>query len=133
MKMKLYGVNRGKKQHSIYMIINTKRERRERRHKRIRAKVFGTSVRPRLSIFKSNTRIIAQIIDDEASKTLVAISSSNSDKKTMKERAIDSGKKIAKIAGKKKIKEVIFDRGGFTYTGNIKAFADGAREEGLIF
>ena len=115
------------------MIANTKEKRRDRRHKRVRAKVFGTSARPRLSVFKSNTRIVAQIIDDEKGKTLAAISSSNSDKKTMRERAIDSGKKIAEIAGKKKIKKVIFDRGGFTYTGNIKAFADSAREEGLIF
>ena len=115
------------------MVINIKKEKRIRRHKRVRAKIFGTSARPRLSVFKSNTRLTAQIIDDEKGITLVSVSSHDSDKKTMKERVEESGKKLAQEASKNKIKTVVFDRGGFIFTGNIQAFADSARGEGLIF
>lgn len=111
----------------------TKHEQRERRHRRVRAKVTGTAERPRLSVFKSNTRLVAQIIDDERGVTLAAVSSSAEKAKTPRERAEAAAKTIAKLAGEKKISKVVFDRGGFQYTGTIKAFADAAREAGLIF
>ena len=115
------------------MIGNIKKIRRERRHNRIRAKVIGSSATPRLSVFKSNTRLIAQIINDEKGETLASVSTSDFKVGTPKERAKEAGKKIACDAKEKKIKKVVFDRGGFLYVGNIKTFADSARSEGLIF
>jgi large subunit ribosomal protein L18 len=106
---------------------------RDRRHRRVRAKVSGTTERPRLSIFKSNTRIVAQIIDDAKGATLAAVSSSSEKGKTPRERAEAAAKTLAKAAGEKGVKRVVFDRGGFQYTGTIKAFADAAREAGLEF
>lgn len=115
------------------MIHNLKKEKRERRHSRIRAKISGTAERPRLSVFKSNTRLSAQLIDDEAGKTLASISSTDSKKKTSRERVEEAGKKLAEAAKRKKINRVVFDRGGFLYTGNIKLFADSVRAGGIIF
>lgn len=115
------------------MVTGSKKERRTRRHARIRSKVLGTAVRPRLSVFRSNTRLVAQIIDDEAQKTLAAVSSSDSKKKTVRERIVESATKIADEAKKKKIASVVFDRGGFVYAGNIKLFADTVRAEGITF
>ncbi|MBP9757060.1 MAG: 50S ribosomal protein L18 [Candidatus Pacebacteria bacterium] len=111
----------------------TKREQRNRRHNRVRARVSGTESRPRLSIYKSNTRLTAQIIDDTKGVTLAAVSSSNEKGKTPKERAEQAAVTIAKAAGAKGIKTVVFDRGGFQYVGTIKAFADAARTAGLEF
>jgi large subunit ribosomal protein L18 len=111
----------------------TKQEQRERRHRRVRAKVAGTEVRPRLSIFKSNTRIIAQIIDDTAGRTLVAVSSSEEKAKTPRERAEAAAATLAKRAKEKGVTAVVFDRGGFQYLGTVKAFADAARAAGLKF
>ena len=111
----------------------TKREQRNRRHNRVRARVSGTESRPRLSIYKSNTRLTAQIINDEKGITLAAVSSANEKGKTPKERAEQAAATIAKIAGEKGIKAVVFDRGGFQYVGTIKAFADAARGAGLEF
>jgi len=112
-----------------------KRINREKRHKRIRAKVFGTKKCPRLSVFRSNHYVYAQIIDDENSNTLVQSSSKDLKIKEKGKIAFANavGKDIAKKATEKKIKEVVFDRGGYIYTGVIKAIADSAREEGLIF
>ena len=107
--------------------------RRARRKNRVRAKVSGTAKRPRLSIFRSNTKISAQIIDDEKQTTLVAITTASQKGKNEGERSIEAGTVIAKIAKEKKITEVVFDRGGYLYTGNIKAFADAARGAGLKF
>ncbi len=107
--------------------------RRERRHSRVRAKVSGTAIRPRLSIYKSNTQIIAQVVDDEAGKTLAGIVSSKGKGKTPRERAIDAARSLAKDAKAKGVVKVVFDRGGSEYTGAIKAFADSAREAGLEF
>lgn len=90
--------------------------------------VSGTKERPRLSVFKSNTHIYAQIIDDTAGKTLAAAN----DKATVALSA-KVGAEIAKKAIEQKIKKVVFDRGGYIYTGIIKALADGAREGGLEF
>ena len=112
---------------------STKSTRRTRRHARVRAKVSGTEARPRLSIYKSNTQIIAQIIDDEAGKTLAASVSKNAKGKTPRERAEEAARAIAKDAKAKGVVRVVFDRGGFEYTGAIKAFADAARAAGLEF
>lgn len=106
---------------------------RERRHKRIRAKVFGTSSRPRLSIFKSNRFLYAQLIDDDSGKTLAAANLTEVKGKKPIDKAVELGVKIAEKAGAKKISKVVFDRSGYVYTGRIKAFADGARKGGLVF
>jgi large subunit ribosomal protein L18 len=115
------------------MKTNTKQGRRERRHRRVRAKVSGTAARPRLSIYKSNTRIVAQIIDDERGVTLAAVSSLEEKAKTPRERAEMAAATLAKRAGEKGVKAVVFDRGGFQYLGTVKAFADAARKAGLDF
>jgi large subunit ribosomal protein L18 len=111
----------------------TKQEQRERRHRRVRAKVAGTAERPRLSVYKSNTRLFAQLIDDGASRTIVSVSSSNEKGKTPRERAELAAATLAKAAKEKGIAKVVFDRGGFLYAGTIKAFADAARAAGLVF
>jgi len=110
-----------------------KTAQRLRRRNRIRAKVFGTSERPRLSVFKSNKYISAQLIDDNAGVTLAAASSKTLAKQAPLAAASLVGKEIAKLASAKKITKVVFDRGGYIYTGKIKAIADGAREGGLTF
>ena len=107
-------------------------EKRIRRHKRIRAKIAGTAERPRLSVFKSNKYLYTEIIDDVAGRTLAAASSLEFGKK-VKNAAQEVGKTIAKRAGEKKIKSVVFDRGGYVYTGKIKTLADSARAGGLVF
>lgn len=111
----------------------TNREQRERRHRRVRARVSGTEARPRLSVYKSNTRLTAQIIDDTKGLTLAAVSSAEEKGKTPRERAEAAAATIAKRASEKGIKAVVFDRGGFQYVGTIKAFADAARSAGLEF
>ena len=110
-----------------------KTEKRERRHRRIRAKVHGTKERPRFSVYKSNKYVYAQLIDDDAAKTLISLSSGGMDGKTLRARAHSVGKEVAKRAKAEKIDAVVFDRGGFAYTGIIKEIADGAREGGLTF
>ena len=111
----------------------TKRESRDRRHNRVRAKVNGSEIRPRLSIYKSNTRLTAQIINDDKGVTLAAVSSADEKGKTPRERAEQAAATLAKRATEKGIKAVVFDRGGFQYVGTIKAFADAARAAGLEF
>lgn len=110
-----------------------KTAKRERRHKRIRAKVQGTKEVPRLSVYKSNKYMYAQLIDDTKGNTLAAANSSLIKKGTMLEKALETGKALGKIAKEKKISKVVFDRGGFMYAGRIKAVAEGAREAGLTF
>lgn len=107
--------------------------KREKRHRRVRAKVIGTGARPRLSVFKSNTRIIAQVIDDNKGVVLAYISSSDEKGATPRERAEKAAATLAKRAGEKGVKAVVFDRGGFQYVGTVKAFADSARAAGLQF
>lgn len=97
---------------------------RERIHKKIRTKVSGTTLRPRLSVYKSNTAIYAQLIDDEKAVTLVSATGKD---------AVKVGAEIAKKALAKKIEKVVFDRGGYIYTGKISALADSARKLGLKF
>lgn len=112
---------------------------RERRHKRVRMRVFGTENRPRLNVFKSLSEIYAQVIDDVEGATLVSASTVDKElrgamkgkKKTEQAKAI--GKAVAERAKNKGISSVVFDRGGYRYMGRIKALADGAREGGLKF
>ncbi len=115
------------------MNTKLKQEKRDRRRKRIRAKVSGTADKPRLSVFKSNRYISAQIIDDISGKTLCASTSQNMKAKTMRERAEEVGADLAKQAKEKKIEKVVFDRGGYIYVGSIQALAEGARKAGLKF
>lgn len=112
---------------------NTKQSQRTRRHTRVRAKVVGTEKRPRLSIFKSNTRVVAQLIDDGKGVTIAAVSSASEKAKTPRERAEAAAKTLAKLAKGKGVTAVVFDRGGFQYAGTVKAFADAARAAGLEF
>jgi large subunit ribosomal protein L18 len=109
---------------------------RKRRHQRIRKKMRGTTVQPRLCIFRSNKHIYAQLIDDTKGKVLFGVSSLNDkDLKGKKKTEIANkiGKIIAKVALDKGIQKVAFDRGGYRYHGRVKALADGAREAGLKF
>ena len=112
---------------------------RESRHKRVRKRVVGTSERPRLNVFRSLNNIYAQIVSDEDGKTMVAASTIDKEVKEAVKTggnavaATEVGKLIAQRAKKKKIKQVVFDRGGYQYHGRVKALADAAREGGLEF
>lgn len=127
-----------------------KQRARKRRHIRVRSKVFGTSLRPRLCVFRSNKHIYAQLIDDENNKVLATASDLKVKKKGTKvakgtkkkkeverSRKLDLGFEVGKLIAKKakelKIEIVIFDRGGYKYHGRVKALAEGAREGGLKF
>ena len=114
----------------------TVREARLRRHRRVRGKVRGTAERPRLFVFRSNRGIFAQLIDDDAGKTLAAASwltLAKSFKGDKTEQAAEVGKQLAAAAKKAGIETVVFDRGGYLYHGRVKALADSAREGGLSF
>ncbi len=108
-------------------------DKRIRLKKRIRTKIKGTSETPRLSVFRSNKFIYAQIIDDQAGKTLASASDVKITKGTKNERAKEIGKTIGELCLKAKISTVVFDRNGFKYTGRIKLLADEARAAGLKF
>lgn len=110
-----------------------KDEKRIRLKAKIRAKIAGTLARPRLSVFRSNKFIYAQVIDDQKSKTLTQASDVKMTKGTKTERAKQVGKMIAEACKKIKIDKVVFDRNGFKYTGRIKLVADEARVAGLKF
>jgi large subunit ribosomal protein L18 len=113
----------------------TTRQRRERRHKRVRKDVFGTAELPRLVVFRSNRGIGAQLVDDAEGKTLAA--ASWLDKKNANgaktDQAAEVGKQLAANAKKAGIERAVFDRGGYLYHGRVKALADAAREGGLEF
>jgi len=109
------------------MVKKDKQLKRQIRHKRVRAKIFGTSERPRLSVFKSNKYIYTQLVDDENGKILVAAS----DRGLMS--AYEVGKLLAKKAADKGIKRAVFDRSGYKFHGTILELAKGAREGGLKF
>lgn len=113
--------------------MNHKKERTQKRHKRIRGKISGTAERPRLCISRSAKYIYAQIIDDEKRITIVSANDKEIKKGKKTERAVEVGKLIAKEAKNKKIKKVVFDRGGYKYHGRVKSLAEGARKEGLEF
>ncbi len=122
-----------------------KYKKRFARRRRIRAKIFGTASRPRLSVFRSTKHIYLQLIDDEKGHTLAAASDLELKKKKIKETdkekemtnkvkiAFRVGKLLAEKAKEKGIEKVVFDRGGYKYHGRVKAAAEGAREGGLIF
>ena len=114
-------------------IIKTQNKKFARRHARVRAKISGTSERPRLSIFKSHKYLYAQIIDDTNGNTLVAFTSKEVKGKTPSDRAKEVGLGLAKKAVAAKITKIVFDRGGYLYAGKIKLVAEGAREGGLQF
>ena len=108
---------------------------RQKRHYRVRSKIKGSVTRPRLSIFRSNKHIYAQIIDDENGNTIFGASTKSLKLKSgnKSEQAKKLGEFIGKGAMEKKVKEVVFDRGGYKYHGRVKSVADGARENGLVF
>ena|SRR3989338_863235 len=103
------------------MTISRTQTARDRKRKKIRAKIAGTSTRPRLSIFKSNTAVYAQLIDDASGQTLAAA------------KGADAAKVGAEIAQKASVKTVVFDRGGYVYTGKVRTLAEAARAAGLKF
>jgi large subunit ribosomal protein L18 len=114
----------------------TVREARLRRHRRVRKTVVGTAERPRVTVFRSNSGIEAQVIDDHAGKTLAAASSlhlKGSFKGNKTAQAAEVGKTLAEAAKNAGIEAVVFDRGGYLYHGRVKALADAAREGGLKF
>lgn len=110
-----------------------KAQKRARRHAQIRSKISGTAERPRLSVFRSNKSIYAQLIDDVAGVTIASASDVKDSKGTNTERATAVGKAIAEAAKAKNISAVVFDRGGNLYAGRVKALAEAAREGGLEF
>ncbi len=118
---------------------NTRAEVREKKHKRLRFSLAGTAAKPRLAVFKSNKHVYAQIIDDDAQRTLCAASTTQKDIKSDLEHTNDVaaaaavGTAIAKKALDQGIKTVVFDRGGYIYQGKVQALADAAREAGLEF
>jgi large subunit ribosomal protein L18 len=121
------------------MAPNSRSVARERRHLRVRKTVFGVTDRPRLCVFRSTNEIYAQVIDDVDGRTLVSASTIDTElrKKSDDKKKIDQarmvGKAVAERAKSKGIETVVFDRGGFRYTGRVKALAEGAREGGLQF
>ena len=112
---------------------------RQKKHLKIRNRFSGTAERPRLAVYRSNNHVYAQIIDDTVGKTIVSASTnekkiaSELEKTNNVEAAAYVGKVVAERAMAANIKEVVFDRGGFIYTGKVKALADAAREAGLVF
>jgi large subunit ribosomal protein L18 len=115
----------------------SKEKRRQKIHMRVRSKISGTSVKPRLSVYRSNNEIYAQLIDDVNGVTLASASSRDKDidvtSKTKSEASIIVGEAIAKKALDKKIDSISFDRGGYLYHGRVKSLAEGARKGGLKF
>ena len=111
------------------------REARQRRHRRVRGKIAGTAERPRLVVFRSNRGIFAQLVDDDAGRTLASASwlrlKSQNGNKT--DQAAEVGKALATAAVKAGVSTCVFDRGGYLYHGRVKALAEAAREGGLLF
>lgn len=116
---------------------STTRAARLRRHRRVRRKLRGTAERPRLAVYRSNQHIYAQVIDDDAGRTLAAASDMDGDlrdvKQTKRARAEAVGRRIAERAKAAGLESVVFDRGGFKYAGRVEALASAARDEGLVF
>jgi len=123
------------KEVTIVITKPDKNKLRQKRHKRIRRNLSGTAERPRLSVFRSNTNIYAQLIDDVEGVTLASASSLDTDVSgdSKVEEAAAVGALIAKRAKDKDLSVVVFDRGGYQYHGRVKALADAARENGLSF
>ena len=122
------------------MNIKSKKLKKERRHRRVRAKVIGSAERPRLCVFRSNQHIYAQLINDETGKTIASVrdmdikdEKSKNDLSGKQAKSFIVGELIAEKAEKLKIKTIVFDRGGYKYHGRVKALAEGARSKGLVF
>jgi large subunit ribosomal protein L18 len=117
------------------MTVLTKRQQRLRRRRRVRARVVGTAERPRLSVYRSNRGIFAQLIDDRAGHTVAAVNWIEPDlrKLTAADQAKKAGELLAERAKAAGVESCVFDRGGYKYHGRVKALADGAREGGLSF
>jgi large subunit ribosomal protein L18 len=117
------------------MTVATRPQQRLRRRRRVRAKVRGTAQRPRISIFRSNRGISAQLIDDDAGRTLAAVTWTEADLKGLSrmEQASKAGQVLAQRGKEAGIERAVFDRGGYRYHGRVKALAEGAREGGLAF
>ena len=115
------------------MAVQTKPAQRLRRRRRVRAKVRGTAERPRISVFRSNRGIAAQLIDDDAGRTLAAVNWTEADLRSLApiEQATKAGELLAQRAKAAGVDTVVFDRGGYQYHGRVKALAEGAREGGL--
>ena len=117
------------------MTVLTKPQQRLRRRRRVRARIVGTAERPRLSVYRSNRGVFAQLIDDAAGKTLAAVNWTEPELRKLDsmEQAKKAGELLAKRAGDSGVKSCVFDRGGYRYHGRVKALAEGAREGGLKF
>ena len=117
------------------MTVLTKPQKRLRRRRRVRAKIRGSAERPRLSVYRSNRGVFAQLIDDDAGRTIAAVNWTEGDLRGMSpmEQAKKAGELIAKRATDAKVETIVFDRGGYRYHGRVKALAEGAREGGLKF
>jgi large subunit ribosomal protein L18 len=117
------------------MTVATAPARRLKRRRRVRAKIHGTAERPRISVFRSNRGIFAQLIDDESGRTLASAGWTEADLRSLKpmEQAGRVGAALAERAKAAGVSEAVFDRGGYKYHGRVKALADGAREGGLNF
>ncbi len=117
------------------MTVMTKRQQRLRRRRRVRARVVGTAERPRLSVYRSNRGVFAQLIDDRAGRTLAAVNWTEPDlrKLTASDQAKRAGELLAERAKAAGVEACVFDRGGYRYHGRVRALAEGAREGGLKF
>ena len=111
----------------------TKEERRRRRHARVRRKIEAKDPRPRLCVYRSNRYLTAQVINDQEGRTLAAVSSKGLSGTNLSERSHQAGLAMAEVAKGVGVSEVVFDRGGYLFTGRVRAFAQGAREGGLVF
>ena len=117
------------------MSVATKPAKRLKRRRRVRAKVRGSAERPRLSVFRSNRGISAQLIDDDAARTVAAVEWTEAELRDLApmEQATRAGELLAERAKAAGAETCVFDRGGYRYHGRVKALADGAREKGLVF
>jgi len=117
------------------MTVLTKQQSRMRRRRRVRAKIRGSAERPRLSVYRSNRGLFAQLIDDDAGKTVAAVNWTEKDLRKLgpAEQAKRSGELLAERAKKAGVETCVFDRGGYRFHGRVKALAEGAREGGLAF
>jgi large subunit ribosomal protein L18 len=115
------------------MTVLTKPARRLKRRRRVRAKVIGTAERPRISVFRSNRGIFAQLIDDSAGRTIAAVAWTEEPLRSLSraEQSTEAGKLLAERAKAAGIERAVFDRGGYKYHGRVQAFAEGVREGGL--
>ena len=117
------------------MAVQTKQQKRLRRRRRVRAKIRGSAERPRLSVYRSNRGLFAQLVDDDAGRTVAAVNWTEKDLRGLSpmEQAKKAGELLAERAKKESVETCVFDRGGYRYHGRVAALAEGAREGGLKF